>query len=302
MDPVRSKLVEGSKSGESPPSTPSVSAVAPGLHVTEELRLQGRRFSYWTLLALTAGALYLAYIIYRPFLKVLFLALVLTIAFWPVDKWLSRHVRNTTARATATTISVVFVIILPLLFVSLNLASEAASVYGSVMQKTAGNWSGHLAWLTAGVDEISARTGIPVVQIRSVITARVQGLGAWLVGLVGWTARGFGQQVGTAILTLLIMFFFLRDMEKFTRGVARFLPLPEGCVLQLGETLRATVVSNVYGMVAVGLIQGALVTIGWWMTGLRSPLLWGAIAALFSFVPLVGPSLIWWPGVFLLAT
>jgi predicted PurR-regulated permease PerM len=54
-------------------------------------------------------------------------------------------------------------------------------------------------------------------------------------------------------------------------------------------------------MVAVGLIQGALVAAGWWITGLRSPLLWGAIATLFSFVPLVGPSLVWWPGVFVLA-
>jgi hypothetical protein len=37
------------------------------------------------------------------------------------------------------------------------------------------------------------------------------------------------------------------------------------------------------------------------MTGLRSPLLWGAMAALFSFVPFVGPSLVWWPGVLVLA-
>jgi predicted PurR-regulated permease PerM len=54
-------------------------------------------------------------------------------------------------------------------------------------------------------------------------------------------------------------------------------------------------------MVAVGLIQGALVAFAWWFTGLREPLLWGAIATIFSFVPFVGPSLIWWPGVFVLA-
>ena len=170
------------------------------------------------------------------------------------------------------------------------------------MQKTAGNWSGHFAWMTEGVERIAERTGIPAVQIKSAITARVQALGSWLVGIVGWAAQGFGQQVGTAILTLLIMFFFLRDMEKYTHGMAQVLPLPPGRVKQLAETLRTTVVSNVYGMVAVGLIQGSLIAVGWWMTGLRSPLLWGAIATLFSFVPLVGPSLVWWPGVFVLAT
>ncbi len=303
MDPVTPKLVEEPCPEEllRSPATASLSVTAPGLELKRDWRLQGRSFSYWALLVLTAGALYLAYIIYRPFLKVLFLALVLTIAFWPVEKWISQRIRSRTASALITTISVVFVVMLPLLFVSLNIVSEAANVYGLVMQQTTGNWSGHFAWLTDWVEQISERTGVPSAQIKPMITARVQGLGAWLVGIVGWTARGFGQQLGTAILTLLIMFFFLRDMERFTKGMAQILPLPEGRVHQLAQTLRSTVVSNVYGMVAVGLIQGCLVAAGWWLTGLRSPLLWGAIATLFSFIPLVGPSLVWWPGVFILA-
>jgi predicted PurR-regulated permease PerM len=303
MDPGASKLNEGSRPAESPSSgdaaTASAGVVTPSAQVKQELQLHERGFSYWALLVLTAAALYLAYIIYRPFLKVFFLALVLTIAFWPLDRWIAQRVRSDTARALLTTASVVFAIMLPLFFVSINLVSEAAGLYGLV--KTPGNWSGHFAWLTEAVKRIAERSGIPAAQINSVITARVQGLGAGLVGIVGWAARGFGQQVGTAILTLLIMFFFLRDMEKYTHGVAQILPLPPPRMKQLAETLRTTVVSNVYGMVAVGLIQGALLATGWWMTGLRSPLLWGAIATLFSFVPLVGPSLVWWPGVFVLA-
>jgi predicted PurR-regulated permease PerM len=305
MGPGTPKLAEESQPAESRSSgeaaTASANVVTHGLEVRKESQFQEQRFAHWALLALTAGALYLAYIIYRPFLKVLFLALVLTIAFWPLDRWIARRVRSNTARALITTVSVVFVIMLPLFFISFNLVSEAAGIYGFVTQKTAGNWSGHFAWLTEAVERIAERSGMPAAQIKSVITARVQGLGAWLVGMVGWAAQGFGQQVGTAILTLLIMFFFLRDMEKYTHGMAQILPLPPGRLRQLADTLRTTVVSNVYGMVAVGLIQGALVAAGWWITGLRSPLLWGAVATLFSFVPLVGPSLVWWPGVFVLA-
>ncbi len=305
MDPGKPKLVGGSRP-EEPPSSPeqttaSVSAVAPGLRLTTELQIHDRKVSYWSLLALTAGALYLAYIIYLPFLKALFLALVLTIAFWPLYQWIAKRVRSGTARALLTTLAVVLLIMLPLLFISFNLVSEAASLYGFISQKVAGNWSGHSAWLNEGLGRISESTGIPAAQIRSTITARVQGLGSWLVGIAGWAARGFAQQVGTAILTLLIMFFFLRDSARYTRALAQTLPLPPGRVQQLAETLRTTVVSNVYGMVVVGLIQGSLTALGWWMTGLRAPLLWGAIATLFSFVPMVGPALIWWPGVFVLA-
>jgi predicted PurR-regulated permease PerM len=305
MDPERPKLVGVSRPEEPPSSseqtTASVSAVAPGLRLTTELQIHDRKVSYWALLGLTAGALYLAYVIYRPFLKALFLALVLTIAFWPLYQWIAKRVRSGTARALLTTLAVILLIMLPLLFISFNLVSEAASLYGFVSQNVAGNWSGHSAWLNDGLGRISESTGIPATQLRSVITARVQGLGSWLVGIAGWAAQGFAQQVGTAILTLLIMFFFVRDSERYTRALAEAIPLPPGRVQQLAGTLRTTVVSNVYGMVVVGLIQGSLTALGWWMTGLRAPLLWGAIATLFSFVPLVGPALVWWPGVFFLA-
>jgi predicted PurR-regulated permease PerM len=65
--------------------------------------------------------------------------------------------------------------------------------------------------------------------------------------------------------------------------------------------LHDTVISNIYGMVAVGLIQGSLTAFGWWMVGLREALLWGAIATIFSFIPLLGPSLVWIPGAVFLA-
>jgi predicted PurR-regulated permease PerM len=253
------------------------------------------------LLVLTAGALYVAYIIYRPFLKALFLALVLTIAFWPLERWIARRVRGGTARAIITTLAVLLVIMLPLMLISLRLFSEAASLYGFVSEKVGGSWSGHFAWLNEAVDRIAEQTGISSSQLKATITSRVQGLGSWLVGFAGWATRGFAQQVGTAILTLLIMFFFLRDSERYGRSLAQALPLSPGRARQLASTLRDTVVSNLYGMVAVGLIQGSLIAIGWWMTGLRAPLLWGAMATIFSFIPLVGPSLIWWPGVFVLA-
>jgi predicted PurR-regulated permease PerM len=275
----------------------AASAVRPAT----ESQNQERKRSYIGLMVLTAGALYVAYIVYRPFLKSLFLALVLTIAFWPIYRWIAKRVPGDNWRALATTAVVVLVIMLPLMMISFRLVSEAASLYGYVSQKMSGSWFSQFSWATEALDRVAEQTGIPAAQLKSTVTSQVQNLGSWLVGIAGWTVRGFAQQVGSAILTLLIMFFFLRDSEKYSRTLSQSLPLPPGRVQQLSSTLRDSVVSNVYGMLAVGLLQGALVSLGWWMTGLRAPFLWGAIATIFSFVPLVGPSLVWWPGVIVLA-
>jgi len=250
---------------------------------------------------LTLGALYAAYLIYRPFLKSLFLALVLTIAFSPVHDRVRRRVRGPTLAALVTTLAVVLVIAVPLLFVSHGIVSQAATLYGFVSQQMSGPWSGHLTWANEAVQRLGEQTGIPPQQIKSTITGRAQEFGGWLVGMAGWAARGFMQQVGTAILTFLIMFFFLRDRDYYVHVIVDMLPLPAGRSRQLASTLHETVVGNLYGMVAVALIQGSLMAVGWWMVGLRAPLFWAAIASIFSFVPLVGPSLVWWPGVFFLA-
>jgi predicted PurR-regulated permease PerM len=61
------------------------------------------------------------------------------------------------------------------------------------------------------------------------------------------------------------------------------------------------VVANIYGMVAVGLAEGILIAIGFWLLGVRSPLVWGAIAAVLSVLPYVGVTLVWVPGCILLA-
>jgi len=305
MNPGKPRLVSGAQPEEGR-SSPQQSAArggeaVPALPLTSESQVKERKRSYVALMVLTAGALYLAYIIYRPFLKALFLALVLTIAFWPVYEWVTRRVRGGNTRALITTAAVVLVIMLPLMFISVRLVSEAASLYGYISQQLGGNWAGHSAWLTKAIERTAEHTGIPPAQLKSTITTRVQELGSWLVGIAGWAAWGFAQQVGTAILTLLIVFFFLRDSERYTRAIAQALPLSPARMQQLGSTLHDTIVSNVYGMVAVGLIQGSLTVGGWWMVGLRAPLLWGAIATIFSFVPLLGPSLVWIPGAFFLA-
>ena len=51
----------------------------------------------------------------------------------------------------------------------------------------------------------------------------------------------------------------------------------------------------VFGTVVTAIVQGALLGIGFWITGLPSPLVFGVLAAIMSFVPFVGTGLVWVP-------
>ena len=260
------------------------------------------KLSYVALLLVTAGAIYIAYLIFSPYLKALFLAVVLTVAFMPVHEWVLRRVHRPTLASIITTCAVMLVVMVPLIFIGSSLFSQAGGLYGFVSQQMAGGaWSGHFTWLTELVNRTAENVGMSPQQLKSIITSRVQEFGSWVVGMTGWMARGIAQQTATAILIFFILFFFLRDRETYTRYLVEMLPLPPGRLKQLASTLHDTIVGNLYGMVAVALIQGFLTTIGWWMVGLPAPLFWGAIATILSFVPLVGPSLVWIPGAVVLA-
>jgi predicted PurR-regulated permease PerM len=56
------------------------------------------------------------------------------------------------------------------------------------------------------------------------------------------------------------------------------------------------VIANIYGMLAVGVAEGILIALGFWLTGLPSPLVWGAVATIFSVMPYVGISVVWISG------
>jgi predicted PurR-regulated permease PerM len=271
--------------------------------LTPESSIADRQFSFVVLLLLTSAAVYVAYLIFRPFLTSLFLALVLTIAFLPMHAWITRRVRSANAAALITEAMVVLFILVPLLLISIKLLSEAASLYNSLSQQQwgAAAWSGHFAWLSDAVQRIAERAGISAEQLRASITARTRTVGMWAVAMVGWAARRILQQISTAVFTLLILFFFLRDREQYSNAVIGVLPLSPARVQQLEAALRVTVVAKVYGMLIVGMLEGVLTALAFWVTGLRAPLLWGAMAAVLSLMPRVGPWLVWVPGVFWLA-
>jgi predicted PurR-regulated permease PerM len=307
MTPGKPKLVFGAHTQkQEPPSLPE-QALPVASEVDAAARpgpgpgTAGQKMPYVVLLVLTAGALFVAYIVFRPFLTALFLALVLAIAVMPVHQWIARRVRGPNTAALLTTAAVVLLIMVPLMLISLMLVSEAAGFYSFVSQQGASLWSSRSAWLSETIQRIADHTGMSPQQLQSMLTARVQGVAAWMLGMTGWVMRGFVQQVITGIITFLILFFLLRDREQYTRAVVSALPLPPGRAQQLGATVQQTVIANIYGMFAVGILQGSLTALGFWMTGVRAPLLWGAIATIFSFIPLVGPSLVWIPGALVLA-
>jgi predicted PurR-regulated permease PerM len=101
------------------------------------------------------------------------------------------------------------------------------------------------------------------------------------------------------ILGLLIMYFLLYFMlvqkKEFEAGLLKYAPFREQNALKFAEELRLTTYSNVLGQGFIAIVQGALVSIGFFMCGIRDPVFWGVISAFLCFLPVVGAPVVFVP-------
>jgi predicted PurR-regulated permease PerM len=94
---------------------------------------------------------------------------------------------------------------------------------------------------------------------------------------------------------IIVLFFILRDSDYFATSVRRISPLSTEQEKLLVERFRSVARAAVLGNLATALAQGSLSGVIFVSLGLPNPILWGALTALLSLVPLVGTALIWVP-------
>jgi len=96
-------------------------------------------------------------------------------------------------------------------------------------------------------------------------------------------------------LMLYLAFFLLRDGKAITHWVRVAVPLndqrEDELMNKFSEVTRATVKGNL----VVGLVQGSLGALIFWILGIKGVIVWGALMVIASLIPAVGPALIWLP-------
>ena len=250
------------------------------------------------LLALLTGALLVGFWLFRPFLQPIAFATVLGIGFHPLHIAIRRIVRGPNKSALLTTLAVVLIIVLPAVLVASSAGGElikaarflndksiregGATVYLTHAQQKA------LGWLGKYVDVEALRLEDSLANLPSLASKFLLAAGTGLVaGLAGFA--------GDAILTFLILFFVFRDGPSAIENLTAMLPLTSEQAVRLLSGIRDSIVANLYGILAVGFVQGLLTGIACAVLRVPSALLLGVAAAVCSLVPIVGTMLVWLP-------
>src|SRR5690606_16743954 len=93
-------------------------------------------------------------------------------------------------------------------------------------------------------------------------------------------------------LMLYLLFFFLRDGPRMLDGLIRALPLGDARERHLLDRFAQVSRATIKGTLVVGIAQGAIGGVAFWMLGIGAPVLWGVVMAFLSIIPAVGPAVV----------
>ena len=98
-------------------------------------------------------------------------------------------------------------------------------------------------------------------------------------------------------IMLYAMFFFLISGEDILRRILYYMPLSHQDESLMLDRFISVTLATVKGTLVIGGIQGGLAGIAFALFGIPSATFWGAVMAVLSIIPAIGPALVWIPAV-----
>jgi predicted PurR-regulated permease PerM len=104
-----------------------------------------------------------------------------------------------------------------------------------------------------------------------------------------------------AFAMLYTMFFFLMDGDKLIEKILYYLPLKDHDEKRMLDKFTSVTRATLKGTAVIGILQGSLAGLAFWVVGIPSAVFWGTIMAVLSIIPGIGTALVWGPAAIVLA-
>lgn len=240
-------------------------------------------------------ALVLSFFIFSPFLTSLVLAVVFAVILEPFFNFFIGKLRFPRSLASLATILILIILIaLPLTFLGRELLLQSRDLFQSI---TAENFTSLIPpKVTTTIESVFPGT---LDSFTPSFTDIAEKVGT----NVGAIFKGTFQTLFTLILSLVALFYFLKDGEQFKKSLIALSPLTDDYDTTIVSRLKKAINSVIRGSLTIALIQGCLAGAGMAVFGVPHPALWGAMTALTALIPSIGTSIVLVPAViFLFAT
>jgi predicted PurR-regulated permease PerM len=256
--------------------------------------LTRERLLVLTLIAATAVAFYLCYLIARPFLSALAWAVALAVIAHPLHDWIARRLHYPNLAAALVVVIVVLAVVVPTIFVAQQIVRKAADSV-QTLQTEQEQWR-NVIERNPRLEPI-LRWAEQRFNLKDAARNAEEALAARASSLV----TGSVWMAAELLITFFFLFYFFRDRRAVMKSLRSLVPLSDAETDEVFGRVTDTIYATVYGTIAVALVQGFLGGLIFWWLGLPAPLLWGTVMGLLAIMPVLGAFVVWFPAAVYLA-
>jgi predicted PurR-regulated permease PerM len=256
---------------------------------------------WWMLLAVTAIALYLCWLMLQPFVVVLAWAAVLVIVFYPVHQLLLKRLKKPSLSALLSCVLVILTILVPVVLVTIAVLNEFSGAMHNLQATISylldpnSPYTGRvLGWASQYIDIEQLRSGQYLFDRLKGVSGQVAGQ---TLGVIGGVIGAIVQ----IFFVIFTMYYLFRDSDKIFTTIRDALPLERTQAAAIMARSRDVIGASVYGVMAIAVVQGLLGGIAFWVLGVPSAIVWGVVMVFLSMIPMLGAFLVWVPAAAYLA-
>lgn len=253
-----------------------------------------KKTELYFLLGLLAIIAVLTFFIYKPFIYVLFLAVVVATIFQPVYHRALKISRNRSGIASLlSTLFVLLIVIIPVSLIATQILRESTSLYSYIIEGDGNIFSGGAH---ASVTRLAE--SFPVLQKFDLdLNKYVEQFLNWLLPYWGSLFSNLIKITTSTFIFLIALYYMFKDGEKLKLAIREMSPLKDSYDNTIFKKMENAINSIIKGSLIIAIIQGIVTSIGFLIFGVPSAFLWGTIASITALIPSVGTSLVVVPAI-----
>ena len=248
----------------------------------------------WFFLLVSVIVLILFWKIISPYALVLLTAGIAAVIASPLEKRLRAVLRRPRLSSFFMLLIVFLVIVVPLFFIAVIMVDQAGDLVETSLEKE--SWV--RTFTVADSPLIQALPEVVQQEIQSIDVVMLGKTAAeWIVARLGSLLSGTARLLFSTVIFFISLYYFLVDRDKIFALARELSPLKDTLDASIIQRIVKTVRSVVFGALVVAIIKALFAAIGLAIFGVPGSVLWGALVAVASQVPMVGAALVLAPSI-----
>lgn len=239
--------------------------------------------------------LVLSFLVLRPIALSIISGLLLAFIFTPVFKKLNKNIKSKNLTAGLIVFAFVTLLIIPAFFLTPLVLNQSIKIYTLSQQV---DFREVIENTFEGLEQVFPNFVVPedfVTEAGASLDSFATKTTNLIVNSISDLFINFPSILLQLFVMFFVFFFAMKDNEEFIAYLKSLLPFSKDIENKLFKSSKDITVSVIYGQFIIGIIQGIIAGIGFFIFGIPNALFLTIIASIAGIFPIIGTTIVWIP-------